>query len=269
MPSWFSRLADALRRPSATATDPSLARPIVRRSWRYLTLQFTRDEAQSRMLRGRPDALLVDYTRTMLAPLLFNPAPARIGMVGLGGGSQAKFCHRHLPQSRIDIAEINPRVIALRRRFRVPRDDQRLAVHLGDGAEFVRAHPATFDLLLVDGYDPRGIPPALATQAFYDECRAALRPHGFAAFNLFCEDAALHLERLRTSFGASLLVVEEPRMSNRVAFGWVGEPDPQGELARFPLSGGPGRLALDARTELHREFGRIAAAMRRLRDPAR
>lgn len=235
----------------------------MRGSWRYLTLQFTRDEAQSRMLRGKPDALLVDYTRTMLAPLLFNPAPARIGMVGLGGGSQVKFCHRHLPQSRIDVVEINPQVIALRRRFRIPRDGQRLGVHLGDGAAFVRAQPGVFDLLLVDGYDPRGIPPALASQAFYDDCRASLRPHGFAAFNLFCDDAADHLERLRQSFGDALLVVEEPRMSNRVAFGWVGEADPLGELARFPLSGGPARLGLAARTELHREFGRLAYAMRR------
>ena len=54
---------------------------------------------QSRMRAGAPDELVVDYTRTMLGALLLHPAPRRIGMVGLGGGSQAKFCLRHLPQA--------------------------------------------------------------------------------------------------------------------------------------------------------------------------
>jgi spermidine synthase len=262
LPAWITRLAAALR-PARAPPDPSQARPLIRRSWRYVSLQFTRDEAQSRMLRARPDALVVDYTRSMLAALLVNPAPARIGMIGLGGGSQAKFCHRHLPTSRIDAIEINPQVIALRQRFRIPPDSDRFRVHLGDGAEFVRCHPAAFDLLLVDGYDPRGIPPALSTQAFYDDCRAALSEHGIAAFNLFCADASGHVERLRRSFGAALLVVEEPRMSNRVAFGWVGALDPHDHLGRYGRGGAPAALAAAARVELRREFDRFAAALRR------
>ena len=50
----------------------------------------------------------------MMGFLLFIPSPARILMVGLGGGSLAKFCFRHLPDAAIDVVEINPHVIALR-----------------------------------------------------------------------------------------------------------------------------------------------------------
>lgn len=38
-------------------------------------------------------------------------------MVGLGGGSQLKFCHRHLPATRIEMVENHPGVIALRGAF--------------------------------------------------------------------------------------------------------------------------------------------------------
>ena len=53
------------------------------------------------MLRWAPDRLLVGYTRTMLAALWLHPDPRRIGIIGLGGGAQAKFCYRHLPQARL------------------------------------------------------------------------------------------------------------------------------------------------------------------------
>src|SRR5690606_38357487 len=168
----LARLVGMLR----DAGGARLARPFVRRHGRYTSLQFSRAQTQSRMLTADPDALLIDYTRTMMAVLLLRPDPPCIGMIGLGGGSQAKFCHRHLPRSRVEVVENNPGVIALRRRFAIPEDDERLQVTLGDGAEFLRARRGRYDVLLVDGYDQRGIPQALSTQAFYDDCRAALAP---------------------------------------------------------------------------------------------
>jgi hypothetical protein len=83
--------------------------------------------------------------------------------------------------------------------------------------------PASIDLLLVDGYDTSGIPAALSTQRFYNDCRAALRPGGVAAFNLYDTAHAEHRHRLQVAFGdANVAVVEEARQSNRVAFAWVG-----------------------------------------------
>jgi spermidine synthase len=49
-------------------------------------------------------------------------------MIGLGGGSLVKYCHHHLPGARVSVAEISPEVIALRDRFRIPPDDERLEV---------------------------------------------------------------------------------------------------------------------------------------------
>ena len=195
--------------------------------WRTAELRFAEGVAQSRMSRWAPDRLVVDYTRSMLGALALVPRPAAIGMVGLGGGSQAKFIHRHLPDTRLEAIENNPDVIALRRRFKVPDDDARFRVTEADAAQLLKQRGGAWDLLLVDGYDASGIPEALSTQRFYNDCRASLRPGGAMAVNLYDTAHAEHLHRIRFAFGAGhVVVVDEPRQSNRVAFAWVAPLGP-------------------------------------------
>lgn len=213
-PSWLARLLARLR---------GGARPRLRHHDGLVSLQFARRQTQSRMRADDPDYLLIDYTRTMLAVLLLQPAARRVGMVGFGGGSQAKFLHRHAPWLQVEAVENNAGVLALREDFGVPPDDDRLRVVLGDGAAFVADRPAAFDLLLVDGYDLTGIPAVLSTAAFYRDCHAALADGGAMSVNLYGVDHAAHVAHLRAAFGdACVAVVEEPKMSNRVAFAWRG-----------------------------------------------
>lgn len=217
---WLASLVGARRR---AALPPHLRRPSIRRRGNTMELQFARGVSQSQMVARDPDRLLIDYTRTMLGALVLAPQPQRIGMIGLGGGSQAKYCHRHLPGAQIEVVENNPHVLALRRRFHVPDDDARFRVFLDDGARFLRERRGCYDLLLVDGYDETGIPEALSTQAFYDDCRASLTGGGVMAVNLYCKDSASHVERLCRASGADRVrVIEEARQSNRVALAWVG-----------------------------------------------
>ena len=223
-----------------------------------LDLRFARGVAQSRMRIDAPHLLAVDYTRSMLGALLWQPRPRRIAIVGLGGGSQAKFLHRHLPGAVIDVLEINPRVLALRDRFHVPPDDDRLRVLLADAAEYLPTQRGRYDLLLVDGYDETGIPAALATPAFHAACRDALTgDDGVLATNLFCADHPMHFARLREAFAGRALLVEEPRQSNRVAFAWNGDDVPRlhapEEVAAL--------LPDDAAVQLRDGFNRVVAAM--------
>ena len=235
-----------------------LVKPFVRRYDRYTSLQFSRQQTQSRMLTAEPDVLLIDYTRTMLAALLLCPDPRSIGMVGLGGGSQAKFCYRHLPRARIEVVENNPAVIALRRKFAIPDDDERLQVHLGDGAKFLQSRRGSYDLLLVDGYDEHGIPAALSTQQFYDDCRDALAPGGVMSVNLFSAGSTAHLELIGRSFGGRMVVLEETKMSNRVAFAWTQDALPGGSVDAGAVLDG---LPEEARRQLGPAFARLAQAL--------
>jgi spermidine synthase len=259
LPAWLARSGADGAVDGGTATSAAL----LVRGLRHTELKFAGSVTQSRMRTLQPHHLLVPYTRTMMASLLFRPRPRRIGMIGLGGGSQAKFCHRYLPETLVEAAENNPEVVAMRRRFRIPDDDARLRVFLADGQHFLGERRGRYDILLVDAYDPQGIPPALSTQRWYDQCRDALAPHGVMAANLFCGDADRHVEKLRRSFGnARVVVLQETRMSNRVAFAWRGDALPAGPV---DVAAATAPLPRRVRRELAPEFAAVAAALSRQR----
>lgn len=155
---------------------------------RYLYLGAT--FIQSVMRRDQPDALDVRYTQKMMAFLLFNRAPRRIVMLGLGGGSLAKFCYRVLPQADITIIEIDPRVMALRPHFAIPADDDRFRVIRGDAAEFVAGTAeGRIDVLLADAFDDRGLAQSVGRREFLKNAHAALDGSGVLVMNLAGEES--------------------------------------------------------------------------------
>src|SRR5262249_17437950 len=107
------------------------------------SLHIDSDTIQSSMRLARPNDLELAYTRTMMAFLLFVERPQRVLMVGLGGGSLAKFIYYRMPEARVEVVEISPQVVAVARsHFRVPPDDARFSVRTGDGAAWM-ARPET------------------------------------------------------------------------------------------------------------------------------
>jgi spermidine synthase len=176
---------------------------------------------QSAMRLKQPDALELEYTRAMMAFLLFRGDPRDIALIGLGGGSIAKYIHRNLPQSRLTALEINPEVVAAARAyFMLPPDDQRLTVITGDGAAFVHDHPDSQDVLLVDGFDAKRIVDALTSAEFYRACKAMLRPGGVAVFNLWGSDEYYprFFDRLARAFGEHVLQLPAEKKGNIIVF---------------------------------------------------
>ncbi len=203
------------------------ARPFLLQSALTTSLHFASDEIQSQMWTHAPEALALEYTQTMMGFVLFNLTPQRIAMIGLGGGSLAKFCHRFLPDSTIEVVEINPQVIALREAFQVPPDDARFRVILGDGADIVGKARGDYDVLLVDGYDRGGLPPRLCTAGFYRQCRRALRTGGVLVANIVSAHPRYHtlIDHLRGAFDDSLLIVRDGEQRNDIVFAWEGAID--------------------------------------------
>ncbi|MBK5204269.1 MAG: fused MFS/spermidine synthase [Polaromonas sp.] len=237
--------------------------PFVRHEGAAKSLHFTLGELQSRMLTGQPWRLAVDYTRTMMGFLLFQPAPKHIGMIGLGGGSLAKFCHRQLPASQMTVLEINPYVIALRREFQIPDDDERFQVIAADGALFLQTETPRFDVLLVDGFDHEGQPDALCSQRFYDDCFAALSTDGVLAVNLHYEhpDYPLWVERIRRSFNGNAVELLCEEESNSIVFASSGQAiSPRTMSLPKSLSG----LDQEARRQLRPELARMVWQMKNL-----
>jgi spermidine synthase len=213
-------------------------------------LLFGLDFIQSAMRIGDPYALEFAYTRKMMAFLLFVPDPGHVLMVGLGGGSLAKFCHRHLPRTRLTVIEVDSDVIALRGEFNVP-DDERLAIIQADAAEYLPTAEGDADVLLLDGFDAKGIAPTFLNRGFYRAARCRLRPGGLLVTNFAGprKDWSRHLTLLNEAFGGNVHVGTVPGGDNHIAFAfaeagcsldWEQLEERAGVLAeQFPLDFSP------------------------------
>jgi len=182
---------------------------------------------QSAMRIKQPDRLELDYTRCMMAFLLFHPDPRQVLLVGLGGGSLAKFIYRAFPESASVTVEIDPRVVAAARAyFFVPADDARLRVEIGDGAAYVVDHPCSCDVLMVDGFDANAQVDGLCTQAFYDGCAAALTANGVFVVNLWGNDSNFetYLKRIGVSFDGLVLCLPTSGRSNITVLAFKQSP---------------------------------------------
>jgi spermidine synthase len=224
-----------VRRPTDDVTRDELAR----RAWRdelaqpYIfetpyerRMHFTNHATQSAMLLTDPDALIAEYTRKMMAFLLFTPSPRHIVMIGLGGGSLAKFCYRHLPRAQITVVEIDEDVIALREEFCVPQDDARFRVVHEDGARYVERLAEKMDVLLVDAFDADGIALSLAKSDFYACAARQLTEDGVLVMNFWgpCERFVDNLAQARAAFGDSLLLVPVAGDANVLLFAFKRTP---------------------------------------------
>ncbi|HEX5337535.1 MAG TPA: transferase [Gallionella sp.] len=199
-------------------TRSAAGKPFLQERDGILALHFDGVSVQSEMSIDQPDELLLSYTRAMMSFLLLAPAPGSLAMIGLGGGSLAKYCYRYLPQTDITVVEINPDVIALRNEFAIPADDARFKVLQGDGAAFVADAASQFDALVVDGFDADGLPAELSSQRFYDDCFASLADGGVMAVNLWASypHYGTCLARIRRSFADCVAVVDEEEGLNKI-----------------------------------------------------
>ena len=180
---------------------------------------------QSAMRIDDPFALELDYTRCMMAFLLFHPVPRRALMIGLGGGSLAKYFHRHLSRMRTRVVEYDERVIAAARTlFHVPGDDARLRIEHGDGVRALA--PECCDLLVVDGFEDEATPAALVSQAFFDAAWGALEEPGAMVMNFMDDDPSLdrHLQRIERAFGGASVALPALRDPNVIVIGLKGAP---------------------------------------------
>ncbi len=195
-------------------------RPLVSRRNGRLTLEFQPGAVQSQMDLRDPHRLVLAYARAMMCFVLFKPRPAHIVMVGLGGGSLAKFCHRYLPAARITVLELREDVIALREHFEIPPDCERFRIVHADAARHMPQLAGSVDVLLVDGFDVDGLPPALSSPRFYADCRRALRPDGVLVANIFSYDPHYRtmLRRLQHCFGNHVGQLRGIAGNNRIIF---------------------------------------------------
>jgi spermidine synthase len=182
---------------------------------------------QSAMRLDDPDDLALAYTRAMMAALLFHPEPRDVIMIGLGGGSIAKWIYRRLPRARTVALEVDVRVVgAAHRLFHLPLGKKRLRVIVGDGADYAARHPGSADMILLDAFVNHRQAPSIRTFDFYRAARTALRRDGVLAINFMSDDPGLraYLARLAAAFDGRLACLRAIGEDNIVVFAFADDP---------------------------------------------
>lgn len=156
---------------------------------RYLC--FTRNctiGRQSSIDLKDPDRLVFDYAHMMLGALFLQPRPQSILVIGLGGGTLPTTLAKLLPESSIDVVEIDPAVTRMARQYFRFAPGPRTRVYEEDGRVYVKRMGRagkSYDLIMLDAYDHEYIPEHMLTREFLQEVKLLLKPGGVLAANTF------------------------------------------------------------------------------------
>ena len=204
----------------AQLLDESYPKPFVIDDGKSRYLYFNVRLMQSEMSLKAPHDLALRYTQKMMGFLLFHPRPKRIVLIGLGGGSIIKFCHRRLPGVQLTAVELNPDVIALRDAFFVPPDDERLQILQADGAEYIAQAEKGIDALLIDAFDKTGFAPSLANREFFEAAYAKLAGNGVLVINLAGEKESFAglIGEVMHVFDDQVIMISVPEDGNHILY---------------------------------------------------
>lgn len=173
---------------------------------------------QGSMRIRAPFELDLEYVQRMMAWMLFVPVSSVAGrhamQLGLGAGSITKFCYKKAKMTCTAI-EINPRVADVCHAwFRLPPQDERLRVVIGDAAREIKKREwhAVVDALSVDLYDDDAAAPVLDSAEFYADCRRLLTEDGCMTVNLFGRSASFErsVARMAEAFGEAAIWIFKP-----------------------------------------------------------
>jgi len=144
---------------------------------------------QSCLNLQEPRRFALNYARMMMAGTLFlGPAPKRILVIGLGGGTLPMALAEVLPAAQIDVVEIDPAVTRVAKRFFGFKDGPKMKVTEVDGRVYVKRairEGLRYDAILLDAFDHEYIPEHLLTREFLAEVKSLLSPEGVLVGNTF------------------------------------------------------------------------------------
>lgn len=195
----------------------------------YRSLHFGTEPKQSSMLLADPVQLTLSYTRAMTTALLFCPNPRRFLLLGLGGGSLARYLLHHYPDGLIDAVEYRPLVRDLAySHFALP-DSPRLNVLIDDAGRFLRFADTDmyrdYDVIFTDAFIGTGIARSVCSAEVFNDYRPRLQPEGMLSMNLWSEDRVQLrdiLDDMQTSFSHNVMQLPVQGKENVIALASSG-----------------------------------------------
>lgn len=197
---------------------------------------------QTALYPDRPQHLELPYTKVAVAGVGLVPADVEVLFVGLGGGAMPRYLRWLLPRARIQVAELDPRVVEVAREYFAFSTDSLLSVHVGDGRALIEAAPpGRWGLVVLDAFSGGRIPPPLATLEFLEAVERSLVPGGVAVSNLHTTDPD-YRRMLATWLEAfpAVVLVDVPARRQKILLARRADPGtpPEASLTRDVLVAG-------------------------------
>ena len=128
------------------------------------------------------------YHECLVHPALCSSAQInKILIIGGGDGGTARECLRHKELQHLDLVEIDYRVVELSQQY-LPElggsawKDPRFHLNIDDGIKWTaQSTDNSYDVVIVDGSDPKGPSKGLFNKVFLENCKRILRPGGVFA----------------------------------------------------------------------------------------
>ena len=127
---------------------------------------------------------ILSYADYVSLIFLLAPKPSRVLVVGLGGGVLPLEFHRKT-NAKIDVVEIDPKIVGVAKKFFGFLEDDRMKAHVCDGREFVEKSREKYDVIFMDAFNTTyGIPCHLTTVELFGELKSHLSEDGFIVSNV-------------------------------------------------------------------------------------
>lgn len=189
----------------------------------YVWLMFDRKRGyQSRVKLGNPGWLELSYSRMAFVGLAFLDEPPKdVLFAGLGGAAMPMFMRHHYPDANIDIAEIDPMVEEVARKYFGFKPDERMKVRVKDARTYIRTADAKkkYDLIFLDAYNNNSIPFHLTTEEFLQLVAKRLKPGGYVVGNIWSPTANKYYSAMVKTYQKvfpSLYIFQAPKSGNQI-----------------------------------------------------
>lgn len=115
-------------------------------------------------------------------PSMIHPKIKNVLIIGGGDGGIVREFVKHPEIERIDLVEIDERVIAVSKEY-FPHctsglSDKRVNIRPQDGVEYIKSFKKFFDVIIIDSTDPEDFAAGLFTKEFYRHVSDALTDNG-------------------------------------------------------------------------------------------
>jgi spermidine synthase len=176
-------------------------------------------------------SLPAEYTRYMTLAMLYAKKVERGAFVGLGGGRTASYLVNSFPAFKLEIAELDPEVIRLAKKYFGVAEGERLKISAQDGRVFLVRSKSAYDIVFLDAYRGPFVPFHLLTKEYFELVKKRLAPGGVVAQNV--EPSTMILDSAIVTIGSVFKNVDTyDAGGNVVVIAYDGEKVPDAELRK-------------------------------------